>query len=82
MCIYIEQAGNLAPSDLVISIEPYGAIDPVMMYETSKVALSMRYKDCLCEGIECRTTKGDIKLQFQFADEESWALEVMVALFH
>ena len=48
------------------------------MYETSKVSFSMRYKECLYEGISCKTSKnlGDIQLTFQFADKDIWALEV------
>ena len=65
-------------SDLVLSVEPFGKIDKIMMYETSKVSLSMRYKECLFEGISCKTRRqmGDIKLTFQFADPDIWALEV------
>ena len=66
-------------SDLVLSVEPFGKIDKIMMYETSKVSFSMRYKECLFEGISCKTRRqmGDIKLTFQFADPDIWALEVI-----
>ena len=78
---------NLTSSDpeLVISAEPHGMIDPVMMYQSSKLTLSMRYKECLYQGISCKTSKtlGDIRLTFQFEDKESWALEVGHSLdFH
>ena len=65
-------------SDLVLSVEPFGKIEKIMVYETSKVSFSMRYKECLFEGISCKTRRqmGDIKLTFQFADPDIWALEV------
>ena len=64
-------------------MEPYGKIDKIKMYETSKVSFSMRYKECLYEGISCRTSKnlGDMQLTFQFADRDIWALEVTPTFF-
>ena len=74
----------LASTDLVLSVEPFGKIDKIVMYETSKVSFSMRYKECLFEGISCTTTKklGDIRLTFQFADQDIWALEVILLIIN
>ena len=76
--------GNLTASDLVLSVEPYGRIDPIIMYKNSTVKFKIRYKDCLYSGISCKMTKdlGDIKLTFNFGNKESWAVEVLIRPCH
>ena len=58
-------------------------IDPVKMYETSRLTFSIRHKECLYQGINCKTSKplGDVEVHFRFANEESWALEVCFLLY-
>ena len=80
--LILNNLGNLLSSDLVLFVEPYGKIDEVVMYETAEVGFSIRYKECLYEGINCVTSfpMNDIKLTFQLADEKSWALEVKIII--
>ena len=58
-------------------------IDPVKMYETSRLTFSIRHKECLYQGINCKTSRplGDVRVHFRFANEESWALEVCFLLY-
>ena len=80
---YFHNSENVDESDFVISVEPFGMIDPVKMYETSRLTFSIRHKECLYQGINCKTSKplGDVKVHFRFANEESWALEVCFLLY-
>ena len=80
---YFHNSENVNESDFVISVEPFGMIDPVKMYETSRVTFSIRHKECLYQGINCKTSRplGDVEVHFRFANEESWALEVCFLLY-
>ena len=49
------------------------------MYQSSKIGLSIRYDECKYSGINCKQSDGlgDIKLTFNIANAESWAIKVI-----
>ena len=73
---------NISSTDLVLFVEPYGKIDPIIMYETRRIGFSIRHKECLYEGIYCANKHvKDINLTFELTNDESWALEVEILLW-
>ena len=69
-------------SGLHLTVEPYGTIEPVIMYENAVVGFSLRYDACKYSGKNCDPgeDKGDMNITFNFSNEDVWAIKVNISL--